>query len=173
MFTFLHAIYWSAPPIWRFGRLNKQNMIRSGIHLPSNYKTALPKCTLLWLSSAPVLIAQYVWPSSLTALIRSILSWDMPKKREKASNPPLFQEMVGNRLSRLGTLSACSCGFKDLPCSCHVARQWDCHCPKSLEWHLRSRWGLLYGRTLHRWRCSQAQCVTKRSNFSCDFDWSS
>lgn len=74
--------------------------------------------------------------------------------------------MVGNRLSRHGTLSACSCGFKDLPCSCHVARQWDRRRPKSLEWHLWSRWGLLYGRTLHRWRCSQAQCVTKRSNFS-------
>lgn len=37
----------------------------------------------------------------------------------------LFQEMAGNRLSRLGMPSARSCGFKELQSSWHVGRQRD------------------------------------------------
>lgn len=86
--------------------------------------------------------------------------------------------MDGNRPSRLGTLSACSCSFKDLPSSCHVSRQRDPHCPEGLEWHLQSRWGLLFGRTLPRWGHNQAQFVkvtletwTWNVNLICDRLW--
>lgn len=44
-------------------------------------QNCLPKCTLLRLSSLPMLIAQYVWPNSLTALTRSIPSWDNAQKK--------------------------------------------------------------------------------------------
>lgn len=85
----------------------------------------------------------------LTALIKNILRWDLPQS-QSSSFP--FQEMAGDRVSRLCTSSACSCGFKDLPRGCHVRRQRDSHCPKGLEWHLESRWGPLCGCAMLRLR---------------------
>lgn len=81
LFTFLHAIYWSSPPIWHSGRLNKQSMIRSGTHLPSNYKTAyqnVPCCDSAlcqcWLHNMSDPTVWLLWPEASRLGI-------MPKKK--------------------------------------------------------------------------------------------